>query len=430
MGAYNGMPEFMAALEQVLALPQWRDYFAGFSCPYGFKSVEDYQRWLPAVGFVIKRLELIEKHALHADAEAFTSQATTSTKGKIVYVATADETPVTSYITPGDNQDIALSLTLIPKRTPAREIHLDLDKDSYQLLSQWQRTDTASRTSSQQEQAYIGQLKGLFRDLGLQKTPPAYSLREPQPHEQIHCLQDRLQIKTGQVLEGQDRLILVGLGEVLQVLLAVARTKKLAIEFLYAEPKQYTQRTSENIADRQMRHFSLTQNCQFRSVQGFAHEYEPNMKAAHVFLLGFESARLQNAIEQRGDFDQKRYRCHVVVGVPAFQAGWESNAIRPHLSLLEDLNITERSIAYCQANSIREAYLTLWELYKQLGDEHGCFFISPLGTKPHAIATALFLLETKGNDIPTSLYYDHPERVKNRSSEVAVWHHVQVTMNK
>lgn len=143
-----------------------------------------------------------------------TSQATTSTKGKIVYVATADETPVTLYITPGDNQDIALSLTLIPNRIPAREIHLDLDKDSYQLLNQWQRADSASRTSSsQQEQAYISQLKGLFRDLGLQMTPPGYSLREPQPQEQIRCLQDRVQIKTGQVLEGQDRLILVGLAK-------------------------------------------------------------------------------------------------------------------------------------------------------------------------------------------------------------------------
>ncbi|PKD39485.1 TraK protein [Methylomonas sp. Kb3] len=142
-----------------------------------------------------------------------TSQATTSTKDKIVYVATADETPVTLYITPGDNQDIALSLTLIPKRIPAREIHLDLDKDSYQLLNQWQRADSASRTSSQQEQAYISQLKTLFRDLGLQKTPAGYSLREPKPQEQIRCLQDRVQIKTGQVLENQDRLILVGLAK-------------------------------------------------------------------------------------------------------------------------------------------------------------------------------------------------------------------------
>jgi conjugal transfer pilus assembly protein TraK len=63
-----------------------------------------------------------------------TSQATTSSKGTIVYVATADETPVTLYITLGDNQDIALSLTLIPKRIPA---------------------------------------------LGLQKTLPGFSLREP-----------------------------------------------------------------------------------------------------------------------------------------------------------------------------------------------------------------------------------------------------------
>jgi hypothetical protein len=68
-----------------------------------------------------------------------TSQATTSTKGKIVYVATADETPVTLYITPGANQDIALSLTLIPKRIPAREIHLSLDKDTYQVLTKLQQ---------------------------------------------------------------------------------------------------------------------------------------------------------------------------------------------------------------------------------------------------------------------------------------------------
>ena len=133
-----------------------------------------------------------------------TSQATTSTKGKLVFVATADETPVTLYITPGDNQDIALSLTLIPKRIPAREIHLSLDKDSYKLLSKLQSSSTASGTTSDQEQAYIAQIKKLFRDLGLQKTPPGFSLRDPSKSEHIQCLQDRVQIKTGQVLEGVD----------------------------------------------------------------------------------------------------------------------------------------------------------------------------------------------------------------------------------
>jgi conjugal transfer pilus assembly protein TraK len=141
-----------------------------------------------------------------------TSQATTSTKGKIVYVATADETPVTLYITPGDNQDIALSLTLIPKRIPAREIHLNLDKDSVKVLTKLQQQSTApSNKTGDKEQEYITQIKKWFRDLGLQKTPAGYSLRDPAKTEHIHCLQDRVQIRTGQVLEGQDLLILVGL---------------------------------------------------------------------------------------------------------------------------------------------------------------------------------------------------------------------------
>jgi conjugal transfer pilus assembly protein TraK len=140
-----------------------------------------------------------------------TSQATTSTKGKIVYVATADETPVTLYITPGDNQDIALSLTLIPKRIPAREIHLSLDQETYKRLTQWQRQNTTSSDKPpNQEQDYITTLKQLFRDLGLQKTPAGFSLRDPSQSEQIHCHQDRVKIHTGQLLEGQDLLIYVG----------------------------------------------------------------------------------------------------------------------------------------------------------------------------------------------------------------------------
>ena len=140
-----------------------------------------------------------------------TSQATTSTKGKIVYVATADETPVTLYITPGDNQDIALSLTLIPKRIPAREIHLSLDNDTYQVLTKLQQqTTSAAGKPADKEQDYITTLKKLFRDLGLQKTPPGFSLREPSHAESIHCQQDRVQIRTGQLLEGQDLVILVG----------------------------------------------------------------------------------------------------------------------------------------------------------------------------------------------------------------------------
>jgi conjugal transfer pilus assembly protein TraK len=118
---------------------------------------------------------------------------------------------VTLYITPGDNQDIALSLTLIPKRIPAREIHLSLDQETYKRLTQWQQqSTTSSEKSANQEQDYITTLKQLFRDLGLQKTPAGFSLRDPSQSEQIHCHQDRLRIHTGQLLEGPELLIFVG----------------------------------------------------------------------------------------------------------------------------------------------------------------------------------------------------------------------------
>lgn len=220
----------------------------------------------------------------------------------------------------------------------------------------------------------------------------------------------------------------LGLGEILQILLAIKKTGKTSIEFLYAEPKQYTRSLAETTVDPRLRDFSLTENCAFCAIHGFAHEYQSSMKATHIFILGFEPSRMMNALEQRNDFDREHYHCHMIIGIPAYKAGWESDSIRPHLELLTSNSIGEHSVTYCQASSIREAYLTIWELYSRLGDDRGCFFISPLGTKPHTIGAALFLLETKGNDIPTSLYYDHPERKIKRSSEIAGWHHVSVEL--
>jgi hypothetical protein len=218
----------------------------------------------------------------------------------------------------------------------------------------------------------------------------------------------------------------LGLGEILNILMAIQIRRGSMVEFLYAEPGEYTKSKPADDEEPQHRKFALTTNCRFQAIHGYAHAYQANMLARHVFFLGYESARVRNAIEQRGDIDRARYQIQVVIGVPAFQAGWEANTIRTHLHVLEDLEVADHRIAYCQANSVRESYLTLWDLYRQLGDERSCFYISPLGTKPHTVATALFLLETRGNNWTTSLYYDHPERVSNRSSGYSTWHHVTV----
>jgi hypothetical protein len=233
-----------------------------------------------------------------------------------------------------------------------------------------------------------------------------------------------------QILQTASRIMLdattLGLGEIIQILLAASRSGTKNLEFLYAEPRSYSRSDANIPANRKMRDYQLTENCQFSAIQGFAHQYDASMEASHVFFLGFEPWRVQNAIEQRGDIDWARYHCHAIIGIPAFRTGWESNSIVPHIPVFTDIEVSSNSTTYCQANSIRESYLTLWNLYKRMGNERGCFFVSPLGTKPHTVGAALFLFETKGNDIPTSLYYDHPIRVQNRTTEVSAWHHVQV----
>ena len=229
----------------------------------------------------------------------------------------------------------------------------------------------------------------------------------------------------------RDAVILIdgttlGFGEILQIVRFAKSNNCRELRFLYAEPKSYSGSVPPEGHAQAIDH-QLTTNCSFSTIQGFAQEYSSSRLCSHVFMLGFEPSRLLSAIEQR-QFSDDTKRLFAIVGVPAFQAGWEAFSIRPHLDALADVSIDENQIYYCQANSVREAYLTLWSLYRELGDENGCFYVSPLGTKPHSIAAALFLVETKGAEACTSLYYDHPERVKRRSKDVGQWHFVKVAL--
>lgn len=230
------------------------------------------------------------------------------------------------------------------------------------------------------------------------------------------------------ILEGHAAVALdattLGLGEILQILHCLRTNGGTAVNFLYVEPGSYQHKRADN--HKIDEEFSLTNNCKFSAVQGFAQQYQADHLSTHVFMLGFEPARLLSAIEQRNWDDSHRTAFHMIVGVPAFRPGWEAKSIRAHLQVMDDLELSEADVRYCQANSVRESYLTLWELYRTLGDDQGCFYVSPLGTKPHALGAALFLLETRGFIPPTSLYYDHPNRLQKRSEKIGLWHHVEV----
>ncbi|MEA9554536.1 hypothetical protein VC273_00925 [Xanthomonas nasturtii] len=218
----------------------------------------------------------------------------------------------------------------------------------------------------------------------------------------------------------------LGLAELL-VLLRVLHTAGLdSVKILYVEPAEYTaSRSREEASDQE--EYKLSLNQKFCGVHGFMHQYDERSRNNHVFFVGFEAGRVLNAFEQRNYEKNGPTSFAIIAGVPAFIPGWELATIDAHLPALEDLGVTAGGIYYAEASSIRDAYRMLWRLYSSSASEHSIFYVSPLGTKPHAIGAALFLLETRQGDRATSLFYDHPQRVSGRSSGVGSWHLVNVS---
>lgn len=219
----------------------------------------------------------------------------------------------------------------------------------------------------------------------------------------------------------------LGLAEILRGLQAVKEAKIDSVEVCYIEPKFYSnhdQRQTEILSSRE---FELTTNSAFVGLQGFNAEYRDGQQAHHVYFLGYESSRLLQAFEQRGEYNSINYHRFFVIGVPAFSPGWENNVLANHVQILQRLGITANAIRYCTANSITEGYHLLWDMYKDIGNESSTFWVSPFGTKPHTFASALFLLETKGAMSNSSLFYDHPVRTNKRSEKIAKYHFVKIS---
>ncbi|ABR91874.1 Hypothetical protein mma_3027 [Janthinobacterium sp. Marseille] len=218
----------------------------------------------------------------------------------------------------------------------------------------------------------------------------------------------------------------LGMAEIVRALQAIKDAKIDEVEFFYVEPKDY--KRSKPIIDGILspREFELTDNNKFVSLQGFAQEFRDDQRAHHAFFLGYESSRLLQAFEQRGECNKDKYVRFFIIGVPAFSPGWETNVLANHAQIFKRMSLGGNSIKYCSASSIRESYHLLWDLYSVLGDESSVFWVSPLGTKPQTVAAALFLLETKGNTASTGLFYDHPIRTDKRSEKVARCHFVKI----
>ena len=69
MGGQGNARTIIAVLDEIMQSPRYQRYFEGFEFPYGFHGIDYYKALLEEVGFIDRRVELIDKDMAHDGIE-------------------------------------------------------------------------------------------------------------------------------------------------------------------------------------------------------------------------------------------------------------------------------------------------------------------------------------------------------------------------
>lgn len=138
-----------------------------------------------------------------------TSNATVTIEDNVVYVASNEENPVTLFITQKGSQARALSLTLVPRRIPPRELFLELEGGATQATMIGNPRAERWETS----QPYIDTLRGVMRSLALGDIPQGYTLHDTNNQQRLPSCQQpgfSFRFAGGQTMVGHRLSVSIG----------------------------------------------------------------------------------------------------------------------------------------------------------------------------------------------------------------------------
>lgn len=136
-------------------------------------------------------------------------------RGSIVYISTDKTYPVTAFITENGNDEVALSLTMIPKRIPPREVTLAIPDDVAERVAQGitLRGDSEEAEAWETSQPYTTTIREAFTLIAKGQVPQGYTLRKVLGRDKLPvCRQPGLDVdfRKGQVLQGHNLSVIVG----------------------------------------------------------------------------------------------------------------------------------------------------------------------------------------------------------------------------
>ncbi|MGP9551952.1 MULTISPECIES: hypothetical protein [Halomonas] len=138
------------------------------------------------------------------------SAATTEIRNNVVYVGTDQEQPVTMFVTQKDSEAEAISLTLVPRRIPPREVFVELDGGRG---AQFGLSVNEPAERWEESQPYVDTLRNLLRSVALGELPQGYTFHETRGRGDLpSCQQAGLSFDfgNGQVMMGQNLRVSIG----------------------------------------------------------------------------------------------------------------------------------------------------------------------------------------------------------------------------
>lgn len=136
-------------------------------------------------------------------------------KGNVVYVSTNRETPISMFITEEGSEETALSVTMLPRSIPPREVFLELPANlrTNRTASDIVRSNNYEAESFERSLPYVETLRTMMREVAQGRIPSGYTLGKTLGARNIpSCAQKGLtfNFKNGQRLTGHNLDIYVG----------------------------------------------------------------------------------------------------------------------------------------------------------------------------------------------------------------------------
>lgn len=129
-------------------------------------------------------------------------------KDNVVYISTARTTPFSVFITDKGNEDLAISLTLLPRKIPSREVRLALSGTESQLVYATEEAETWEKS-----QPFVTGIKRALREIAMQNVPSGYQLSSiPAGYRLPKCSAEGFAVdfSKGQLMAGSRLHYLVG----------------------------------------------------------------------------------------------------------------------------------------------------------------------------------------------------------------------------